>query len=80
MKDWGICDRCKKQATCGRYAIDVGSDDMEVEVCEPCFFDLKEVKGRWFRQPADGKAVREAEDRKAYLDYLARTGGKSSCP
>lgn len=67
-KDWGICDRCQKPATCGKYSIEVGSERKDVEVCEPCFFSLNELTGKWFSQPAEEKAFREAENRKGHLD------------
>jgi hypothetical protein len=37
-----------RPAECERYSVQVG--DREVDVCEPCFFDLKEVVKAWFEK------------------------------
>lgn len=79
-RKWGICNRCGKPANCERYAIEIGRANKDVDVCEPCFFELKDLTEKWFNQPGQERAARKADDEKAYLDYLARTGGKSSCP
>ena len=33
--NWGVCDRCGKQSTCGRYAIEVLDHDAP-DVCQLC--------------------------------------------
>jgi hypothetical protein len=64
VKDWGICQRCKKPAQCGMSYIEIDREGSHsgafvdgYDICEPCHFEMWDVLRKWFRQTQEGKVT-----------------------
>lgn len=46
---FGTCSRCEKKAQCGMYAVEFM--DRNVDVCEPCYYQLQALIVAWYDTP-----------------------------